>query len=217
MNVGPDFSRDATLADGTHVILRMIQPGDRDEVRRQFRRLSPEARYRRFHALAHDLSDDALRYLTEVDGVNHVAIVAIADSHDLKQDVGLGIGRFVRLQEEPSVAEAAVTVMDEAQRKGLGRLLLATLVEAARERGIREFRATVLAENEPIRHMLDAAGAKVREQDGDSLVFDVPIDEAPPEDGGPPSGVDHRDHPLRRLLRSAAQSLLEIRSSIMGG
>lgn len=217
MNIGPEFSRDATLADGTRVTLRMIRPADREEIRRQFRRLSPEARYRRFLSLSPDLSEEALKYLTEVDGVNHLAIIAHAASHDLKREDGIGIGRFVRLADEPEVAEAALTVMDEAQRKGLGRLLLETLVTAARERGIRTFRATVLADNAPVRHMLDASGARVREQLGDTLVFDVPIGEAPSEEGGPPSGVDHRDHPLRRLLRSAAQSLLAIRGSLMGG
>jgi GNAT superfamily N-acetyltransferase len=209
--IGPDFRRAASLADGTRVTLRMIRPSDKDEIRRQFQRLSLSSRYRRFLSISSDLSQEALRYLTEVDGIDHVAIVATTDSHDLKREVGLGIGRFVRLRGEPHVAEAAVTVIDDAQQKGLGRLLLEALVEAARERGIRVFRATVLAENAPIRHILDAAGAVVREQDGSTLVFDVPLDEdeAPPE--GPPSSVGDRQHPLRRLLRSAAASLFAIR------
>jgi GNAT superfamily N-acetyltransferase len=40
-----------------------------------------------------------------------------------------------------------VTVADEAQRKGLGRLLLLRLVAAARERGIERFRFEVLSSN----------------------------------------------------------------------
>jgi GNAT superfamily N-acetyltransferase len=216
VRIGPDLHREATLADGTRVTLRMIRPEDKPEIRRQFQRLSASSRYRRFLSVAPDLPAEALRYLTEVDGINHVAIVATGDSHDLKHEVGLGIGRFVRLPGEPHVAEAALTVIDEAQRKGLGRLLLEVLVEAARERGIRVFRATVLAENAPIRHILDEAGAIVREHEGSTLVFDVPLgeDEAPAD--GPPSGVGDRQHPLRRLLRSAAESILAIRSTLGG-
>ncbi|AKT39582.1 uncharacterized protein CMC5_037310 [Chondromyces crocatus] len=215
VNLSADFSRQASLADGTQVTLRMVQPADREELRRQFRRLSPQARYRRFLSLAGDLSDTVLSYLTDVDGVNHVAIVATIDSLDLKREEGLGVGRFIRLPDEPHVAEATVTVMDHAQRKGLGRLLLGTLVEAARERGIHQFRATVLEENAPIRHLLEAAGATLREQDGDTLVFDVRLDDAVVEEGVL-STRGGEDHPLRRLLRIAAQSLLAIRSTLMG-
>ena len=59
--------------------------------------------------------------------------------------------------------------------------------------------------------------AGVRARFFDVPVSDVPRESAPPEEGGPPSGVDHHDHPLRRLLRSAAQSLLDIRTTLMGG
>jgi GNAT superfamily N-acetyltransferase len=200
VKIDRSYRREAVLADGTCVTLRMVRPEDKDEMRRQFHRLSPTSRHRRFLTAAASLSDEALRYLTEVDGVNHVAIVATADSPDLKTEVGLGVGRFVRLKDEPDVAEAAITVIDDAQQKGLGRLLLSVLADAARERGIRVFRAVVLAENAPIRRILDDAGAIVRGQEHDTLIFDVAVD--PPRLEG--------DHPLRRLLRMAAQSLFSI-------
>lgn len=205
MKIDADFRREVTLADGTRASLRLIRADDREELRRQFRGLSPAARYRRFLSFRSELSDEALRYLTELDGVDHLALVATVDSHDLKREVLLGIARFVRLADEPEVAEAAVTVIDEAQGKGLGRILLEALVESARERGIRAFRATVLAENAPIRHILETAGATVREEDGDTLVFDLPLGEEAP------ASVRDPDHPLRRMLRSAAQSLLAFR------
>ncbi|MCC6552975.1 MAG: GNAT family N-acetyltransferase [Polyangiaceae bacterium] len=212
MKTGPDFRREVELPDGGRILLRMMRPEDRAELRRQFSRLSPGSRFRRFLTVSPELSEDALRYLTDVDGQDHVAIVATADSLDLKAEVGLGVGRFVRLRDEPDVAEAAVTVIDEAQGRGIGRRLLEALTEAALERGIRCFRGVVLAENEPMRRILDDAGARVREDDGASLVFDVdltPRSGASPADESPLSG--DRDHPLWRLLRIAAQSLLAIR------
>jgi len=206
VKIDADFRREVALADGTTAALRMIRPDDKAELQHEFRRLSPATRYRRFFSLQADLPEDKLRHLTEVDGVDHVAIVATVDSHDLKREFLLGISRFVRLPDEPEVAEAAVTVIDDAQGKGLGRVLLEVLVEAARERGIGSFRATVLAENAPMRHILDAAGARVREEeDGDALVFDLSLGEEAP------ASVRDPDHPLRRLLRSAAQSLLAFR------
>lgn len=211
MTLDPDFRREVLLADGARITLRMVRPDDKDELKRQFLRLSPSSRYRRFLTATPELSDEALRYLTEVDGIDHVAILATTDTLDLKAEVGLGIGRFVRLKDEPDVAEAAITVIDEAQQRGIGRVLLAALTEAALERRVRVFRAVVLAENAPIRRILDDAGARVREQDGASLVFDVdlaPRPGAPPDEA--PLSTD-RDHPLWRLLRIAAQSLFAIR------
>ena len=48
---------------------------------------------------------------------------------------------------DPEVAEVAFVVQDGWQGKGLGRLLLRELLTAATTRGIRRFRAYVLADN----------------------------------------------------------------------
>lgn len=215
MKIDLDFQRDAVLVDGTRVSLRMVRPSDADELRRQFLRLSPDSRYRRFLSAATELSEETLRYLTEVNGIDHVAIVATTDSFDLKTEQGLGLGRFVRLPGEPEVAEPAITVVDDAQHRGVGRLLLSTLAEAARERGIHVFRAEVLAENLPMRHLLTELGATIREEEDDAaLVFDIDLN------GGGKSGAegadnatDSTDSVLWRLFRLFAQSLLAIRFS----
>jgi GNAT superfamily N-acetyltransferase len=194
------FREEHVLADGTRVTLRFIRPDDAEELARAFGKLSPRTRYHRFLAPLAELTPENLRYLTDVDGDHHVAVVAGTDSLDLKRDVGLGVARYVRLPDEPTVAEAAVTVVDEAQGKGLGKLLLRTLARVARERGVRHFRGSVLADNERIRAMLAEVGAQVQKEDGDTLVFDVPLDEPPPET------PDHL-RPLRLILRAVVESL----------
>src|SRR5262249_5398452 len=75
-------------------------------------------------------------------------------------------------------AEAAVTVVDQAQRKGLGRLLATTLGQAARERGVRTFRADVLADNEPMRVLMREVVAVELRSDGGVITYDVPLDPA---------------------------------------
>lgn len=192
------FREEHVLADGTRVTLRFIRPEDADELRRAFSKLSVRSRYQRFFAVIPALSEEMIRYLTQVDGDHHVAIVATTDSHDLKSEIGLGVARYVRLEGEPEVAEAAVTVVDDAQNKGLGHLLVRALARVARERGVHSFRGTVLAENLRMRHMLAEVGAKLHPDDGSTLIFDVPL-EWPPE--------KEAEHPLRRLLRAAAESL----------
>jgi GNAT superfamily N-acetyltransferase len=197
VRTGPDFREEHTLADGRHVVLRHVRPSDAPELQAAFERLSPASRYRRFFGGLTHLTDATLRYLTDVDGRDHVAIVAVGESPDLKRDLGLGVARFVRLPGEPTVAEAAVTVVDDVQRMGLGRLLATTLAEAARERGVHTFRADVLADNEPMRSMMAEIGAAERATEAGVISYDVPLDSAASSHGGP---VD-------RFLRAAAGSM----------
>jgi GNAT superfamily N-acetyltransferase len=197
MRTGPELNEEHVLSDGTPVVLRHIRPSDAAELRRGFHALSPESRYRRFFVGMSDLTDRALRYLTDVDGHDHVAIVAVGYAPDLKTEIGYGIGRFVRVKGEPDVAEAAITVVDPMQKKGLGRLLATTLAEAARERGIHHFRGEVLASNRPMRQMLEELGAVVRGGAGDSLSIDVTLDD--PHAAGEPAIV--------RWLRAAADRM----------
>ena len=207
--INADYREEHVLRDDTKVTLRLIRPDDGEPLRQGFSRLSPTSRYRRFLTGMSELSDEMVRYLTEVDGVDHVAIVATTDSLDLKTEIGLGVARVIRLQGEPTVAEAAVTVSDEAQRKGIGRLLVRTVAEAALERGVRTIRAEVLATNAPMRRLLDEVGAVVRSGDGTTLVFDIPLEwhRKALNEG---AGGDDDDHPLLRLFRAAAQSLAQI-------
>ena len=142
--------------------------------------MSPESRYRRFFVGIHELTPEMLDYLTVVDGYNHFAILATTESLDLKEEQGVGVARFVRLADEPDVAEAAITVVDDFQGRGVGRLLLMTLVEAAQERGVKKFRGEVLASNQPMCRLLEAAGAVGKPTGDGTLRFDVPI-EAPIE------------------------------------
>jgi GNAT superfamily N-acetyltransferase len=205
--VDADYREEHVLRDGTKATLRLIRPDDSEALRAGFTRLSPTSRYRRFLSGMSELSDDMVRYLTEVDGINHVAVVASTDSLDLKSEIGLGVARFIRLADEPTVAEAAVTVSDDAQQKGLGRLLVRAVAEAALERGVQTIRAEVLATNEPVRRLLDEVGAVVRSDDGTTLVFDVPLEwhrRALNE------GSTDEENPILRLFRAIAKGLAQL-------
>src|SRR5208283_3098574 len=113
------------LADGREVRLRPVKAGDKTLFLEALKRLSPESRYSRFLAAKSNLSDRELHYLTEIDGVNHFALGALAGFG--KDRKGLGVARFVRFPEEPDVADAAIVVTDDAQGQGLGRLLFLRL------------------------------------------------------------------------------------------
>jgi ribosomal protein S18 acetylase RimI-like enzyme len=209
VKIDADWVAEHRLTDGTPVQVRAIRASDAAELRRGYDRLSPRSRYLRFLAAAPQLTDEVVRYLTEVDGVDHVALVALRVSHDLKTEIGLGVARFFRLPETPEVAEVAVTVVDEMQGKGLGRLLTRLVAEAARERGIRAFRAEVAVENDAMRGLLAAAGATVVKEEAGTLIFDVPV--------GSPEGAAAQDTPLARLLALAATFVAALRAAVPDG
>ena len=122
------------LRDGTRVRMRPIGPADRARLAAGFQKLSRESRYRRFFTAMPELPEKMLDRLVATDGWKHVAIGAEVASDDPALAEGLGVARFVRLEDVPDVAEVAVAVIDEKQGLGLGTLLLSALVQAARER-----------------------------------------------------------------------------------
>ena len=126
------------------MVIRPIRPSDRERLERSRRRFSDESMRRRFLGPKPRLTTTELRYLTEVDGQDHYAVVA-TPLDDL--DAIVGVARFVRLAEDPTAAEAAIIVADEAQGQGLGKRLAHELADAARDRGIRRFRASMLTDN----------------------------------------------------------------------
>ncbi|HET7787429.1 MAG TPA: GNAT family N-acetyltransferase [Myxococcales bacterium] len=202
MDTGPDFREDHVLRDGTQVTLRHIRPDDAAELRRGLERLSPESRYRRFLSLVGELTDEQVKYLTCVDGRDHVAIVAVTPG--VPAEVGLGVARFVRVPDDPEAAEAAITVVDDAQGKGLGRILALALARAAYERGVRRFRGRILADNAAVQQLLADVGATLGTPEGGGVVFDVELTPTPFTPGG------RLDVIARRLLRAAANALVGV-------
>jgi GNAT superfamily N-acetyltransferase len=134
---------EAHLPDGTAVFIRPLTGRDGAELRRGLEPLSPESAYRRFLGTAPTLSATTLKYLTDVDHVNHEALGAA----DPETGHGIGIARFVRSAEEPAHAEIALAIADDWQHRGLGTLLLDALASRARAVGITHFTGLVLADN----------------------------------------------------------------------
>ena len=106
--------------------------------------LSPQSARLRFLAPKNHLTLAELRYLTEVDHVDHYALVAVlADDPSTMA----GVGRWVRDGDHPDAAEVAIVVGDCYQREGLGTALGTALGDGARALGIARFTAMMLPEN----------------------------------------------------------------------
>jgi GNAT superfamily N-acetyltransferase len=136
----------ARLTDNSLLFLREIRADDKQRLVDGMNGLSEQSRQRRFLGPKPSLSPSELRYLTEVDGFDHYAIVAIPDDGEERI---CAVARFVRLADDPKAAEAAIVVCDELQGKGLGSLLARRLSDAARERGVERLTASIASENRP--------------------------------------------------------------------
>ncbi len=164
-----------TLRDGRPVALRPVVPADRVRLADGFAELSRESRRLRFLGSVSALNEAQLRYLTDVDGVDHVAWGAL-DLTDLDRP-GFGVGRFIRLGEGADVAEFSLTVLDTAQSVGVGQLLLAVLAVVAPSVGVRTLRGVVGRENERMSNWMFRLGAEAAAS-GSELTLDLhlPID-----------------------------------------
>jgi GNAT superfamily N-acetyltransferase len=212
---GPEWVEDTTLPDGTAVRLRCLRPGDKEKLEAGLQRMSPASRYHRFFTDKPRLSAAELRYLTELDGKDHFAIAAARlDEHGHEAE-GLGVARFVRLPDAPHQAEAAIAVVDDVQGRGLGRLLMTRLIEAALERDVDVFRSELLALNKPMRELLAALAPDVHfTTQGSTVIADLPLPGAPDR-----SVVEESERftALRRVLRLVAEQAAEVRRRWFGG
>jgi protein lysine acetyltransferase len=146
---------DLRLEDGTEFEIRPIRAEDKELLAAGFRLLSDESRQLRFLGPKVRLTQRELRYLTEVDGCDHVALIAVEPDHPTHI---AGVGRFVRDAAEPDTAEFAIVVGDPYQGHGLGKALGAALVAEARRRGIARFKALTQAENVPAQKLIASIG-----------------------------------------------------------
>src|SRR3954449_550309 len=162
------------LEDGTALLVRPIEPTDKARLAAGLTRLSETSRQKRFLGPKPKLTASELRYLTEVDGRDHYAIVAVLPGSD---DI-VASARWVRLASDPLSAEAAVVVCDELQGKGLGKELARMLADAAAARGIRRIHATMLSANPPALALMRVIAERLRDgghvQGVHEVVADLP-------------------------------------------
>ena len=145
------------LRDGTPVVLRLQTPADRSQLADLFARLSPRSRYQRFLAgTGPKLPSRMLDALADVDGHDRVGLLALRDS------TLVGAARYLRRGDDRRSADVALTVADELQGRGLGRLLLDELRAHAAERGVARFEFDALATNRAAMRVMRSLGADLR-------------------------------------------------------
>jgi GNAT superfamily N-acetyltransferase len=131
-----------TRATPAGVLIRELTAADGPALRFVFSRLGAESRYRRFHGAKHELAAGELDRLVAVDGWHTAALIAWSPVPRSP----IGVARYARC-DDFDLAELAVAVVDDWQRRSVGSALAVALRDHARRAGIHRFRASVLHDN----------------------------------------------------------------------
>ena len=142
--------------DGTKIHVRPIRPEDESLLHEALAAMSERTVYFRFFSPLKRMPDALAHRLAVVDYKDRVALVATTHRPTGSERI-VGVARYDRVA-GADVAEVAVAVVDEFQRRGLGGALLAILTRLAREHGIKGFSLIVLPENEQMLGLLRKMG-----------------------------------------------------------
>ncbi|MCP4675244.1 MAG: GNAT family N-acetyltransferase [Deltaproteobacteria bacterium] len=167
------FPATGELSDGTRVTIRPLVPGDASELLEGFARLSPRSRRQRFHCGIGHLNRSQLEFLTHPDQTDHLALCMQTEPTDSNVSHGIGVARCVRTSDADDVAEVAVTVVDQWQGRGAGRLLLRHLATRAWEMGIRYWEISHFSDNRAVSALIAHHATVVKRDSAGDGVIDV--------------------------------------------
>ena len=184
---GTDRFVDVILRDGGTLRLRPPKAEDAEALTEFFAGLSERSSYLRFHG-ALKLKPSLVEPFLDPDWLERGALVGTLTADGAEKIVALA--NYARLR-DPAVAEAAFTVADEHQGRGIGTRMLEQLAERAAGAGIERFVTEVMADNAQMLRVIDNAGFEIaRALDHGTYEITFPIEPTESYLGH----VDERDH-----------------------
>ena len=143
------------------MLLRAIRPEDEPLWADMIESLSPETAMYRFFGPVQEITKSMLVRYCHVDYDREIAIAAFSPAKGKKKPQMLGVARFAIETDNAEEAEFAIVVRDAYQRKGLGSKLMEALIQAARDRHVREITGDVLAANPGMNRFAESLGFEI--------------------------------------------------------
>lgn len=165
----PDYPADleeVVVVGDTRLWVRPVVPSDAPALAAEFAAADDDTVYMRFFNPYFRLTADRLRYFTEIDYHNHVAL-AVMLPEDGRAAEGVAIGRYVA--RSAIDVEGAIVVKPRYRRLGVASLLLDRLVRIAAANGFTSMSASYLVDNHAAAALLARFGFRVVEA-GDDVV-----------------------------------------------
>jgi len=172
------YAADALLRDGGSIHIRALRADDKERLQAHFHALGFDSVRFRFLGAKKDLTPADLRYFTELDFSRHVGLVALRRQDG--QEEFIGVGRYIRAEDDHRRAEFALAVVDAWQGRGVGTLLLEHLARIAAAEGVQRFEAEILATNRKMFDVVVALGFRTDESSRAGVVHAwFPIEPTP--------------------------------------
>jgi acetyltransferase len=158
--------------DGTEITVRPLRPEDALLEKEFVHNLSDESRYFRFFGTLRELTPEMLLRFTQFDYDREMALTVVTGVADREQ--AIGAARYV-IDREGGGCEFAIAIADQWHKRGIGRRLMAALIEAAREKKLSHMHGDVLADNGPMLAMMESLGFSITTSPADPSVKVVGI------------------------------------------
>jgi acetyltransferase len=165
-----DLVKYMQLPDGTDIVIRPIRPEDAEMEQDFVRNLSKESRYMRFMQALRELTPDMLVRLTQIDYDREIAFLALTKVEG--REVEMGVARYA-INPDKISCEFALVIGDNFQNKGLGNVLMQTLIDTARAKGLRYIDGEVLAHNTSMLKLMQRLGFEKHKSEIDDGVVVV--------------------------------------------
>ncbi|QEG40037.1 bifunctional acetate--CoA ligase family protein/GNAT family N-acetyltransferase [Roseimaritima ulvae] len=163
-----EFSRHATLKDGSQVLLRPIKPEDEPMWHALVNTCSPETIRLRFRCMFKSTTHKMAARFCFIDYDREIAIVA--EREEKGERKLLGVGRLVA-DADHQMAEFAILVGDPWQGLGLGSLLTDYCLDICKRWGIRRVVAEMAPENYRMLQMFSQRGFEIDRSRGNDVVI----------------------------------------------
>lgn len=163
-----EFTRRATLKDGTTVLLRPIKPEDEPLWHEMLANCSQESIWFRFRYLIKQTTHELAARFCFIDYDRELAIVAEIEEHGKRSLVGVG-----RLVSDPdhNNAEYAVLITDAWQGIGLGSLLTKYCLEISHVWGLKRVYGETTSNNRRMIETFRKHGFELSHRDEPTIVF----------------------------------------------
>ncbi len=167
--------------EGESVTIRPAKPVDERRIQEHFYNLEKEDVVSRFFHEKSSFVRDEMEGLSQIDYVKNLTLVAVVGEFGFGRVVG--VAEYL-LDESTNMAEVAFSVSRRYQGKGLGRILMAQISQAARESGIAGLEAYTAPDNAGMIRLFESIPYRVaRDPDQGALLLSCRFDEAAAANG----------------------------------
>ena len=168
-----DETKIFTLSDDTKLYVRLLKKSDKEALQDGFYKLSDKTKRFRFLSTPQKLSNKELQYLTNIDNKSHLAVCAYIKKGD--KEIGVGVARYIRLLKDASKAEIAITIVDEYQQLGIGKVLITEIIKHAKKNNITTFEANAFYFNNTILSIINNYPYKITSTEEGVLKIEIKI------------------------------------------